>query len=90
MSGYMHCTCRDCFELLVGNEGDYCDGCQAAGCPDYQGVEGMNQECLRPDAYGEMDCADCKKPDEVWYDHETGWHCGLCAGKQVEEVSYVP
>jgi len=51
-SGYQHCACRDCFELIVGKPGDFCDGCEEAGCPDYQEVEGMSQECQRLDAYG--------------------------------------
>lgn len=55
MSGYTHCRCRDCFETVVSNDmskPDYCHECEEAGCPDYQGVEGMSQECKRPDAYG--------------------------------------
>ena len=46
MCGYRHCACRDCFETIVGNPGDLCDGCDTAGC----GVDGG--ECSRPDAYG--------------------------------------
>lgn len=55
-SGYTHCRCRDCFETVVSDDmsdPDYCDECKEAGCPDYQGVEGMSQECQRPDAYME-------------------------------------
>ena len=52
MAGYMDCTCRDCFALIVGDSGDYCDECIEAGCPDYQGVEGMSQECQSAGAYG--------------------------------------
>ena len=55
-SGYTHCRCRDCFEIVVSDDmsvPDYCDECVEAGCPDYQGVEGMSQECQRPDAYME-------------------------------------
>ena len=54
-SGYTHCKCRDCFEITVSNDmgnPDFCTECEEAGCPDYQGVEGMSQECQRPDAYG--------------------------------------
>ncbi len=51
-SGYGHCACRDCFEIVVGEEGDFCDDCIEAGCPDRQGVEGMTQECQSPTAYG--------------------------------------
>jgi len=53
-SGYTHCRCRDCFEIVVSDDMDnpgYCDGCRKAGCPDYQGVKGMTQECQNPDAY---------------------------------------
>lgn len=54
-SGYTHCKCRDCFETVVSNDmdnPDFCSGCEEAGCPDYQGVEGMSQECQCDDAYG--------------------------------------
>jgi hypothetical protein len=53
MSGYYHCHCRDCFEIIVGEPGDYCSDCNEHGCPDYQGVKGMPQECKNPNAYGE-------------------------------------
>ena len=52
MSGYVYCHCRDCFEQFVGEPEEFCDECIEAGCPDYQGVESMNQECKREDAYG--------------------------------------
>ena len=51
MSGYVYCHCRDCFDITVGEAGEFCADCVDAGCPDYQGVEGMNQECQREDAY---------------------------------------
>jgi hypothetical protein len=51
-AGYRYCACRDCLEIIVGEEDDFCAWCEKAGCPDYQGVEGMSQECQRPDAYG--------------------------------------
>jgi hypothetical protein len=35
---------------------DYCDECIEAGCPDYQGVEGMSQECQREDIWEEESC----------------------------------
>jgi len=65
MSGYMYCTCRDCFELIVGEEGDYCDDCIEAGCPDYQGQKGMSQECQGKHAYG-TPCGDpsCCPPED--------------------------
>lgn len=52
MSGYLHCACRDCFEITIGDPGEFCTECDEAGCPDYQGVSGLSQECQRPDAYG--------------------------------------
>jgi hypothetical protein len=56
--GYTYCKCRDCFEITIGKYGNtFCSECIDAGCPDYQGVEGMSQECQRPDAYG-MDSVD--------------------------------
>lgn len=47
MTGYYHCACRDCMEILVGEEGDFCDECIEAGCPDYQGQKDMSQECQK-------------------------------------------
>jgi len=52
-SGYQNCACRDCFNLVVGYPGAFCDECIKAGCPDYQGQEGFSQECQKEDAYGE-------------------------------------
>ncbi|MGW2169127.1 hypothetical protein ACWC1C_01190 [Streptomyces sp. NPDC001705] len=51
-SGYAHCACRDCMEIIVANNParpELCDDCNAAGCgdPDAQGWP----ECQRDDAY---------------------------------------
>jgi len=46
--GYKPCDCRDCMEIAVG---PYCLECEEAGCPDFQGVEGMSQECQCKSAY---------------------------------------
>lgn len=43
MTGYHHCSCRDCFELYVGEAGDMCDACLEAEC----GGAG----CLAAEAY---------------------------------------
>ena len=51
MSGYQHCACRDCFEIVIGDGPTYCDECIEEGCPDNV----WNGECYRPDAYG-CDC----------------------------------
>ena len=51
-SGYRWCACRDCFEIVIGTDSAYCDDCLEAGCPDYQGVDGMPQECQASGAYG--------------------------------------
>jgi hypothetical protein len=55
-SGYMQCSCRDCFELIVGSPGDICDGCAEAGCEAFEG-EGKtgDQECQNPESYGGAD-----------------------------------
>ncbi len=45
MSGYRYCGCRDCFETVVGEEGDLCDECEEAGCE-------QGKECSAPGAYG--------------------------------------
>jgi hypothetical protein len=42
-------------EIAIG-EGKrpaYCHACESAGCPDYQGMRGMSQECQVDNAYGE-------------------------------------
>jgi hypothetical protein len=52
-SGYRYCACRDCTEIIVGEEGAFCALCKEAGCPDYQGQEGMSQECQRTDVGAE-------------------------------------
>jgi hypothetical protein len=54
-SGYMYCSCRDCFELIIGVPGDMCDECIKAGCEH-------NQECQSPYAYG---CG-----EELWEQQE--------------------
>lgn len=52
-SGYTHCACRDCFEIVVSDDmssPDFCEDCLAAGCePD--------SECCSPHAYGGCDLA---------------------------------
>lgn len=66
-NGYRQCACRDCFEIVIGEPGTFCDECVDAGCPDYQGVEGMSQECQREDAYGcdddDYEDDDCPRGD---------------------------
>ena len=54
-SGCVPCACRDCMEIAIQGPGEkraYCAACEAAGCPDHQGVPGMSQECRAPGAYG--------------------------------------
>ncbi len=82
MSGYIDCGCRDCFEIAIGEPGDFCSGCEKAGCePD--------SECCQESAYGgsgddeavtetavtEMVCAcpDCKSAIDI-----QGLFCSLC------------
>jgi hypothetical protein len=98
-SGYAHCRCRDCGETIIVSDGKrhragtnkpedaYCDGCLDSGCPDYQGVDGMSQECQRVDAYGSMECPTCKKDDETYFDpgkpYNSGtFRCERCDGRQ--------
>lgn len=63
MSGYCHCTCRDCFEIAIEgddeDESPLCHACEEAGCSGE-----IDEECLAPHAYcsGEdVDgvCTDC-------------------------------
>jgi len=51
--GYRYCWCQDCMETTIGKAGEFCEDCIKSGCPDYQGVEGMSQECRRSDSYGQ-------------------------------------
>ena len=55
MRGYVYCACNNCMDIAIGEEGSYCEDCEAAGCPDYQGIEGMSQECQRDDWDEETD-----------------------------------
>ena len=57
MTGYVHCACRDCFETAIGKLGEaFCHACEDAGCPDYQGITGMTQECqVEPELEEESD-----------------------------------
>lgn len=51
-SGYTHCKCRDCFDIVVSGDTDdpaLCGECDAAGCTSFREGGG---ECCRPDAYG--------------------------------------
>jgi hypothetical protein len=48
MSGYVQCHCACCFELTVGEDGDYCHDCEEAGCSE----DGAG-ECQSPYAYGQ-------------------------------------
>lgn len=49
MTGYVHCKCRDCFDIAIAGDDDadgtFCSDCEEAGC-DGDG------ECQREDAYG--------------------------------------
>lgn len=45
MSGYIDCGCRDCFEIAIGEPGDFCTNCEDAGCE-------ADSECQSPNAYG--------------------------------------
>jgi hypothetical protein len=53
-SGYTHCACRDCFEIVVSNDmakPDYCDDCK-----DECGPENSTfAECQAQKAYGGVD-----------------------------------
>jgi hypothetical protein len=62
VSGYTPCACRDCMEIAIGEPGEaYCHECESAGCPEYQGVEGMSQECqCEPEL--EEECSMCGGP----------------------------
>ena len=50
-SGYVHCACRDCFELTIGRINmELCDLCSRAGC-DSAG----KHECFSEHSYGNYD-----------------------------------
>ena len=52
MSGYVHCGCRDCFEIAIGEVGDLCHECETAGCEADAG------EYQAPGAYGSPEYVD--------------------------------
>lgn len=54
MSGYIDCGCRDCSEITIGEQGEFCDECVEAGCEE-------DSECCRSDAYG---CEEPSEPEE--------------------------
>jgi hypothetical protein len=48
-SGYVHCACRDCFDVAISGDDNtdvLCPECEEAGC------EAHDSECCRSDAYG--------------------------------------
>lgn len=48
-SGYVHCCCRDCFDIAISNGGPaLCHDCKAAGC---DANDMGDTECSRADAY---------------------------------------
>lgn len=60
--GYHPCACRDCFEVYVGEPGEFCDECEVAGCcPD--------EECQAPGAYGADEIPDERDADD-WANHK--------------------
>lgn len=64
-SGYVLCKCRYCMETAIADDmerGAFCGACVKAGCPDYQGVAGMSQECqVEPECeYDGCDHEDCE------------------------------
>jgi hypothetical protein len=55
--GYVFCSCRDCPQILEGNENDllglvFCAACEQYNCEE-QFHLGMTQECRVPNAYGQ-------------------------------------
>lgn len=78
-SGYHPCGCRDCFEIAIGEPGEFCWECEEAGCEE-------GEECSSPNAYGigeafndprvpccGRDAADCDCPSE----------CSWCASSSL-------
>ncbi len=45
MAGYVHCGCRDCMEIAIGEAGALCHHCEDAGCDP-------ERECQAATAYG--------------------------------------
>lgn len=65
MSGYVNCACGGCFEIVCGEEGDYCHECREAQCDSYDehGMKGETEclvdPCKACGAYNE-DCKGCE------------------------------
>ena len=67
MSGYVHCGCRDCFEIAVGEPGCMCHACEDAGCEADQACEAPHAYCEAegtrdPELEGTDHCAACGQP----------------------------
>lgn len=65
MSGYNHCACGGCFEIVCGEPGDYCHECREAQCDSYD-EHAMKHEtaclvdpCKACGAFNE-DCLGCE------------------------------
>lgn len=66
--GYTDCSCRDCFDVAIGEQGKaLCGDCEDAGC------EANDGECQRDDAYG-IYCRECGSCDVG----DSTCHEGLC------------
>lgn len=45
-AGYVHCACNECFEIIVGLPGDYCDDCLDCDCPDHSECQNIDIEFI--------------------------------------------
>jgi len=48
MIRYLHCTCRDCFEIAIGGDDALCWSCEEARCA-------VDKECQAESAYSWQD-----------------------------------
>jgi hypothetical protein len=67
-SGYVHCNCRDCFEITLPGEGETLETALCFDCIDAGCEAGAEQECLSEHGYGSDDL--CEHGN--WLCTETG------------------
>lgn len=58
-TGYVDCSCRDCFDIAIGPLGTLCHDCADAGC------DAFYTDCQRSDAYGADDEAEPDSDDSL-------------------------
>ena len=63
MGGYVHCECRDCFEIAITgddpSERALCHACEEAGCEPGEECQAPHTYCPGDGGYGEDVAGNC-------------------------------